>query len=214
MSLRREWLRTNEKSYKHIVDYTKSTHFIMPMVDYEIADFLSSDEKVNHLINCYIDVEGQRIVIVLDNVNDNAILSILKFTETNPYFINSIIDDDDKEIVLFFNIPLKYKEDFDIFLTSKYSKMTENYKSKLVDVYGRQTNTRDWKPNQFDVIYPTTYKRNHIAKHYDVDPSLIGEFTSALNMDYESYKSVKDLLQVSILSNNKQQKESSECENQ
>lgn len=196
MSLRREWLRNNEKASGMNIVYTKSTHFIMPMVGYEIADFLSIDEKVNYLINCYIDIEEQKIVIVLDDTNDSNIVTFLKFNNSNPHFINSI--NEEGEIVLFYDIPTKYKEDFDIFLTSKYSRLTEKYKKKLVDVYGRKTNTDDYRPNQFDVIYPTPYKRKQLAEHLKVDASLIDELTSKLNMDYETYKNIKDLLQVSL----------------
>lgn len=203
MSLRREWLKNNGKVMDNNVVFTKSTQFVMPMIGYELSDFLSSNERINHLINCYLvlgdDPETRRIVIVLDNVDDPNIGYLLRDNDVNPYFQGSSTDDEDREIVLFYSVPEKWEEDFNIFLTSRYSKMSNTYKNRLVDIYGRKSNTKSYRANQFDVIYPTPYKKQQWAEHFGVDINLIEELSSKLDMNYECYKTIDELLKVSLV---------------
>lgn len=215
MSSRRAWLKKNEKAVGNDIVNTKSTHFIMPMIGWEITDFLSVTEHVNHLINCHLDTKRERIVLVIDNVKDKNILDFLTNNESNPYFINSKLDDDDREIVLEYEVPSRFKEDYGIFLSSKYSKMSEVYKKKLIEIYGRKTNKGDYRPTQFDVIYPTSFKRRQLAEELGVSVDLLNEveeLTSKLNLDYEEYKNIKELLKTTLLTNNKI--EPKECEKQ
>lgn len=199
MNLRRKWLKENNLAREDgSIIYTKSTHFIMPMVGYELNDFISEQNGFNYLINCYLDIENQQIVIILDNCNDRSIKELLQLNSKNPYFIKFEIEDEDSVLVLFYKIPDKFKEDFDIFLTSKYSKMSETYKKKLVNLYGRQSNTASYLPSQYDVIYPTTFKRKQLAERYGVSVELIGEVSSEIKMEYEKYKNLEELLKTQI----------------
>jgi hypothetical protein len=194
MSLRREWLRNNKKMIGNEVIYTKSTHFIMPMIGYIADNFNSYNGEYNYLINCHLDLINNKIIVIIDNTDDYNILKLLQYNKSNIHYEGFKSDDDENEIVLTYKIPEEHKEDFDIFLTSKYSKMSEQYKRKLVGLYGRVTNTEDYKPTKFDILYPTTFKRQQWADRLGVDISIIDEVSPELNMDYEQYKTIEELL--------------------
>lgn len=204
MSLRREWLKNNNKIIGNGVIYTKSTHFVMPMIGYELGDYISFN-NTNHLINCHLDLKNNRIVIIIDNIKNTIIKNILLDNKFNPYYLGSELDDNEKEIVLFYSIPDKWKNDLDIFLTSRYSKMSNEYKNKLVEIYGRQSNTKSYRANQFDVLYPTSYKKQQWADHYNVDINIIQELSSKLDMDYENYKNIEELSNSTVVNKKKEE---------
>ena len=73
MSLRREWLKRNNKIIHGKIQHTKSTLFIMPMIGYKLEDFFDVTGHISFLINCYIDPDNEKIIIVLDNAEDENI---------------------------------------------------------------------------------------------------------------------------------------------
>lgn len=208
MSLRREWLKNNKKTVGNDIIYTKSTHFIMPMIGYTADNFINVTGDYNHLINCHLDLENNRIAVIIDNTDDENIIRLLQYNKkSNEYYQGFKADDNENEIALFYDIPEHYKKDFDIFLTSKYSKMTESYKQQLVSLYGRIVNTDDYKPTKYDILYPRIEKRKQWADHLGVDLELIDEVSPSLNMDYEQYKTIEQLLLSDINKQETEQKE-------
>jgi hypothetical protein len=71
--------------------------------------------------------------------------------------------------------------------------MSEGYKRKLVSIYGNKSFTDDYRPSVFDVLYPTPFKRNQLAKHLNVEEALIQEVYEKVNLDYEEYKTIEQL---------------------
>ena len=190
---RRAWLR--EKGYDK--DFTKSTFFIMPMIGYVWIDFDSKECEYNYLINCYLSENKDRIILILDHIPEDKgqELFLLK-NELNSYLESTSVDDENNEIVLTYKIPEIYLNDFNIFLNSKYSKMSQKYKAKLIGIYGRETYKDDHRANQFDTLYPTRYKRKQLADYLGVDIKVIdnvGEVCSELNMDFEIYKNIDSI---------------------
>ena len=206
---RRNWL-LNKGYYKELYDetrFTKSTYFIMPMIGYVWNDFISYAQDRIYLINCYISEDRSNIVLVFDYLhNDESQLAFLSKNEINSYFINATIDVNNEELILTYKVPPQYKEDLDIFMTSKYSKMSMKYKQVLLSIYGRETEKESYKPKPFDVLFPTSYKKKQLADYIGVDIEVInqvGEVSSRLDMEYEIYKEA-DKLQLNETIENRQ----------
>ncbi len=192
MSLRRDWLKNkgNDK-------FNKCTQFLLPMIYYNIDDF--TGDYNNYLINCYITKEFDgKIIVICDNIEDEHFKIFLYKNELNPYYLNSLLDDNNKEIQLVYQIPNNYIEDYYTIIDSKYSFISKSYKDKLIKIYGRQCNTNNYKATMYDTLYPTEFKRKQIAQWlgYDVkskDWMIINEVLDKFDLDKNLFQSIEDI---------------------
>ncbi len=52
-------------------------------------------------------------------------------------YVASEFGKDDKDVVLFFDVPKKFRKDFELFILGKYSEFSAEYKELLVKSYGK-----------------------------------------------------------------------------
>lgn len=176
----------------------KSGYFIFPMFGYH----LTNNSPLNYyLINTYIS-KDYKFYIAFDNSDNDALAMIIYQLQQYPEYKDCWFDDDNKEVVLEFDINDRYKWDFDMFIKGQYSKFSESFKKELVKFYGnkstRKQRGQNGKPKTeiFDIIYPTKEKIEDIADYYEVDKSCVeecGEIIDPPNLDKESFKKVIEL---------------------
>jgi hypothetical protein len=199
---RKEWLDENgyvvfdELNNTYSIEHTYSTDFIMPMIGLVYSDFnvFDGEEVINLLINCYIDINEFKVICVCNNDNDN--FKYYSSTIADKYINNKcfiISEEDNDEILLLFDVPDKYKQDFLLFTEGKYSKMSDEYKSKLVRFYGQISNLNNHLTTHFDVLYPTPFKKKQRAEFLGVDVELINEVRSSPDLKYENFIRLENL---------------------
>ena len=178
-------------------DYiNKSKFFLLPMLDtsiYHICD------KVNYLIDVnFLQIGFPQIVLIFDNIDYEPLKEDVHRLSMLPEYLDSEYGDDEKEVAMFFDIPLKYRKDFEKFTTGSYSEFSKEYKEILVKRYGEQRGvgvTKDGLPivNVYDAISPLDSTKIAIAKRVGVKASEIKEVFSPPDLNKEEYKIVEEL---------------------
>lgn len=179
-----------------------SRAFVLPMcgINYKILP--------DNFINCYIDTNLYKVFIVFDKLEDydEDCLKFIKNVKENNKTYSSYQEDLD-EIVLEFDIPDKYHDDFYLFVEGKYSKFSLDYKSVLMKYFGTRGIAKGHKVNEFDTIYPKTYKKLELAKVlYDKKDITEGvknivEVLEAPDIEKETFKTLTELLETINLNN-------------
>lgn len=156
----------------------KSCFFILPLLGYPSYWYYG-------LVNCYLRDElnksslGNKIFINLTNY-DNKVLNIVEF--------NQFYQLEDKTYMYVFDIPNRFKEDYNLFCTGKYSYMTEEAKKLICKLSGI-------KPVQESVVYKVLYKtsdqRNKIEDLIGERLPLDAEVFSLPDLDKETYSIYK-----------------------
>jgi len=180
---------SKRREINQLIQYKKkSKNFILPMLGFPISQFEP------HIIDCNIIVEGfPKIVVIFDNVDEEPLKMLIYKLQSDYLFLDCEYDDDDREVVLFFDVPKEFKSDFELFLTGSYSKMSDVYKNRLVQYFGKST-CEDWGlVTMWDTIYPKEHKKKQIAEKYGVDLDKISELISSPDIEHEIYKTIKEL---------------------
>lgn len=181
MSLRRQIIK--DRDYKR-----KSKLFILPMLDYSL------DEYEPYLIDCNIDLKDNTIVVIFDNLDDDPLSMLIYKLQSSYLYLDSKFDDDDKEVVMFFEVPKEFKKDFIKFTQGKYSEFSEKYKKKLIGLFGKETSSVYAQFSMFDALYPTEEKRKERAEDLMYDKwEDIKELFSVPKLEFEEYKCIDDL---------------------
>jgi len=189
MSLRR-------KIIKQIGYKKKSEKFFLPLLGYNKCEY------TDYLIDLSIIFNQYKFVIIFDNVDDEALSTMIYKLQNHYMFTEAQYDDNNREVCLFFNIPTEYKNDFDLFVKGKYSKLSDNYKKLLTKVYGKGTmdgvSEKTGLPNisMYDVIYPTDKNKKQLGDILNVKYSLIKEILSPPNIEFEEYKTIDELIKI------------------
>lgn len=159
------------------------TTFVLPMCD------INHKFLPRHFFNSYIREDFEAILVFKKLIPLN--LEILNFIDavkfTNPNYIT--MHENNDEIILFFNIPEKYRNDFILFMQGSYSQFSVEYKKVLTEYYGKKTVKENYTVTEYNTIYPETFKRKQIAQRLGVDPNTIIEVLDAPNLADELYKS-------------------------
>lgn len=164
--------------------------FVLPMVA------INHNNLPKEFINSYIDREYHvYIVFEKDNNFVNLNQNYLQYLKDNNEYIESYEEDTD-EYIIKFNIPEEYYKEFDLFIQGKYSKFSENYKNRLCFYFGRKSIKEGHLVNIVNAIYPEDFKRLQIAKHLDVDVSLIREVYDPPNLTKELYNNITNLVTI------------------
>lgn len=181
MSKRREICKT--------IDYKgKAKNFILPMLGVPISQFSP------YMIDCNIINEGfPKIVVIFDNIDDEPLKMLIYKLQSDYLFLDCEYDDDDKEVVMFFDIPKEFKKDFEAFVGGKYSKFSEDYKKRLTLYFGKKTCEEAGLVTMWDTINPTDKKRQEIADKYDISIDSIKELISIPNLEHEIYRTIEEL---------------------
>lgn len=155
--------------------YSKATTFILPMINETLGSYKG-------LINCYIadfsqsnnTINFNRIFILTSQENDHL--------KDNIYYENSYKLGGNTMYV--FKIPPVHLDDYKIFLSSKYSEFTDDYKDYLISKIVR-------KDLQNSTVYQVLHRSNIARKQIEdrIGESLPknAEVLSAIDFAHETY---------------------------
>lgn len=199
-----QWLKDNGYcSLDGEINHTRSTKFLLPLVGITEMDI----EKIgkNLLINVHYLITDKKIqiivVLALDQFNEKIddFVRHQRFNENfERDFVNTITNDND--YLLIYNLPMQFKDDFNLFIEGKYSKMSEAYKSIILRVYTDSVDLKDYRPTISEALYPTDMKRKLMAEHYLLDDyRIIDEVSAKPNKQYEAYHTIEELKNLKFL---------------
>jgi hypothetical protein len=184
MSQRRQW-------NKLITYKKKAKNFILPMIGIPIVQYDP------YIIDCNIIIDGfPKIVVIFDNIDDEPLKMLIYKLQSDYLFMDCEYGDDNKEIVLYFDVPKEFKSDFEKFIKGSYSEFSDEYKNRLTSYFGKET-CEDWGlVTMWDTIYPKDNKKDQIAEKYGVDVKQIKELISSPDLEYEIYKTIEELNEI------------------
>lgn len=193
MSTRRQLIR--QKKLKS----TKTTQFLLPILGFQLSSY------PNQFISSYIihsrEAELPKIVVTFENISDkHEDFEIFKMhiykMQNIPEFRDdlSTYDDEDKELVLVFDLKKEFIKDYELFIQGKYSKFSDKLKDLLIKVYGKGQ-APGHKASMFDTLYPKDEKRKLLADHigYD-DYTKLEEVLDSPDLNFEVYRSTKEFI--------------------
>jgi hypothetical protein len=183
---------SKRREINKLIQYKKKAkNFILPMLGIPISQYEP------YIIDCNIIVEGfPKIVVIFDNVDDEPLKMLIYRLQSEYLFLDCEYDDDDREAVLFFDVPKEFKGDFELFIKGSYSKFSDVYKNRLIKYFGKVT-CEDWGlVTMWDTIHPREHKRNQIAEKYGVEADQIIELISSPDLEHEIYKTIEELKEI------------------
>jgi hypothetical protein len=191
MQERLTWLESNGYIQDNVINHTRTTRFLMPLIG--VSEFSLKHINPKLLINAHCTGTDDNLIYIILNK-----LEFLEESETylitqnlNEHFIDHI--DDEQEHILIYQIPQHFEDDYNKILLGKYSHTSTFYKEVLCRIYGISSNTTSHLPTIYDCLYPTALKRKLYAEELDVEINLIDEVSSKPNLDYEIFKTIKEL---------------------
>ena len=200
MSIRITYLKENNYIRSDgSIKFTKVTMFCLPMIGLKYKEF------EDHLLNVYSNhEESPHLYVVIKNPqNENKTLTIIiNKLRSNHSLVEEYLDDDGYELVFKLKLDNKYEDDYYKILSGDYSKISEEYKKVLVDIYSSNVHDLSKPPTisdgqvlttMYEVLYPTIEKKKVIAKHFGVEVSSIKELISKPDIRYELYKKTNEL---------------------
>lgn len=191
---RKEWLNK--------IDYKKKCKiFLLPMLH----------TSLYHNNNAYlIDVSliqmgFPQIVLSFDNVDDIPLKEDIHRLSMVSEYVDSEYGDEDKEINMFFDVPIIYKKDLELFTQGLYSQFSEKYKELLILKHGTKKGSGvspiTLLPNVeiYDVIYPTDDLKKLMAKqlstpNHQINWRNINEVLDPPKIELEEFKLIEELI--------------------
>lgn len=160
---------------------TKSTVFIRCMLGYNPSFY----GQCFH--DTYITIEPNSIVLVFNKPNSAKELEISSkiydILKNNKNFIE-FFETDFYDIIKF-EVPEKYKQDFETYIQGSYSKLSEGYKTALLGLY---TQFSEIRTDLYHILYPTDRERKlYIEDKFDVKASPDAEILSIIDLEEEIY---------------------------
>jgi len=146
-----------------------------------------------YFINCYIiPNERPRLVLIFENSDYVPLIHAMQKLYEHPCYLDCQYADDNKEVVMYFEVPPEYLKDFYSFIEGKYSGFTEGYKDLLAHLCGRNSGL-DYKVTIYDAIYPTEKKRKLIELRLDTKLDNDAEVFDKPDLKEEEYIPISEL---------------------
>lgn len=192
-SKRREWLKGVKK---------KSKAFLFPMLQ---TSLIHQNKDINYLIDVsFIQIGFPQIVLVFDNIDYIPLKEDIHRLSMHHCYIDVEYGDDDKEVCMFFDVPVEFKKDFELFTQGRYSQFSDKYKKVLTNIYttkrdsGVSPSTMLPNVSMYDVLYPTNDLKKLMAKqlstnNHIVDWTMINEVLDPPNIELEEFKTIEEL---------------------
>jgi len=137
---------------------TKATSFITPILTTD-KDLIGYEES---FINCYIsrDRDGElKLVLLQRNIMDNTFKKVLQNLENLKGFrYSTVVDRFYTQFV--YDIPDKFKNDVELFINGKYSKISEVLKSRIITFH---------KLSKSSMLYKVLYRDITLKKFIEMD---------------------------------------------
>lgn len=180
---------SQRREINRLIQYKKKAkNFILPMLG------IPPIQYDPYIIDCSIIIEGfPKIVVIFDNLDDEPLKMLIYKLQSDYLFLDCEYADNDKEVILFFDIPKEYKKDFESFIKGAYSQFSKTYKDKLIQYFRKETCEEWGLVSMYDTIYPKEHKRAQIAEKYGADVKDIKELISSPDLEHEIYKTIEEL---------------------
>lgn len=191
MQERLEWLENNGYTTNGIVNNTKTTTFLMPLIG--ISELSVNFLHPKMLINAHIKSKEDKLIYIILNKLDSPEESrdYVLLQNLNEHFVDYI--EEEQEYILIYQLPKHFNEDYELILEGKYSETSVPYKEIMLRVYGIQNNSANHLSTVHDVLYPTDIKRKQYADFLNVEVMLIKEVCSRPKLPYEVYQTIDQL---------------------
>jgi hypothetical protein len=178
----------NSSTVEKVRTFTRATTYVRPMLGYPVAFFGKC------YYNCHISIEPNMIHIVFSKPLEELYSEyhgILDTLRNDPQYIDE--QDYPNYKILNFTVPTDTEEDFEMFLDSKFSKMTHSYKEHILSLYAQY---KDAYRVLSRALYPKAKDREDLRKKLGVDIDVLddkAEVISAINLrkevlDIDEYK--------------------------
>ena len=157
---------------------TKSSIFILPMLSGNRNLFLYD----THLINAFLGFEDIKNHLVLlyrwssDPLFAKFDLALRKF----PTFVKAI-NADPTHTVYIFSIPDKHLKNFKLFTKGKYSKLTDDYKLKILDFHHMTADSALVK-----ILFKSYERKAELEKKLDAELPEDSELLSIIDLENET----------------------------
>lgn len=137
--------------------HTKATYLLIPMLG----------QPFNFYKECFVNLyvgeyeDEPKLFMVLDKSKDgfNANYGVLL---TSKYYYSSR-DYEDSKLLLIFNVPEEFVDDYNLFLEGKYSKFSYAYKKKVTECISSKGGAL------LKIISPTQADRKSLAESLEVE---------------------------------------------
>lgn len=145
-----------------------------------------------NFFNAYI-TKDNKIVLVFEKSDNNVKFNkFLEFSNDNNDYIK--YEEDIDEILMYFDIPVEFSNDYQLFLQGSYSKFSEMYKNVLCMIHGKNSFKETHLVSVYNTIYPQEFKRKQLAEHLGVDHTMINEVFDRPELEEEQFVPLLELL--------------------
>lgn len=146
----------------------KCVRLVLPMCDINFGIL------PKNFINGYIS-DDNKVIIVFDKLSDifereDFQIFLLHLCQNKNFDSRN---EDDEELIVYFNIPDIWLNDLNLFKNGAYSKFSDDYKRKLVQYFGSRSIKDSYLANVYNAIYPQDFKRKQIAERLSTKNSVV-----------------------------------------
>lgn len=161
----------------------------------------------NYFMDIGFTMEGfPQIVYIFDNIDYEPLMMDIYKLQNHSCFVDIEYADDNKEVVIYLDVPREFRKDFDKFIQGGYSEFSDRYKQLLIEKYGEgsQEGVNDLglpRASMHDIIYPEPTKRKLLAEALSVKGSSVNwrdlkEIVSSPDTEYERFKTIEELVKI------------------
>lgn len=162
--------------------FQKSLFFLYPLLNIRGWD-IRVPKNSYLIIEDYITEKDYKLICHFEKTEGFGIFEI-KYLFKNSFFLEDLSDQSTDDGVYVFDLSF-FKKEIDIFLSGKYSKMSEMIKYKIVGFYSEKSDIRDYVES---FLYPDKYYEEY-SKILKVPISAleeVGELADIYNRDKET----------------------------
>ena len=141
----------------------KSKSYILPLVLYDYQE--NVQQLLDNIEDTFIRYREKDYVLVLTLYKDNLTPDFFNYYRKLPIFVD--FSERDSRYLLILSVPEESKSDYDKFIDSKYSKMSESGKEKII---------------KFTYRYYPLDLHEAVSKVVFRDPQLVKEWKDYLNI--------------------------------
>ena len=178
-------MEEKERKWENVnFNFNKSSVYCLPMLGRNKCQF-------KNVKACFIGdkdfvVYSNHIFVLHRSFNSPEVLQYESQLEKHPEFVTSYCPDDDSTMFVF-NVPNSLQSDYNLFLQSKYSKLSFEYKRHVICFHSPYTG----KLNDYlfyKVMTRDKYLKKGLETRLNVTLSPDAELSSVLNMDIEVFQ--------------------------
>jgi hypothetical protein len=168
----------------------KSWWFFLPLLGssymeiYNLMGVFMRDNNMKDLNNHFF--------VLLEYQNSKE-FSDYKKTITRKIFFEKEYKISNDKLMLVYNIPSMIQKDYDNFLKGKYSKISEEYKKRIIKFFNIKLNEPGWS-TIIMILYKNKQYKEILEKKLNVVIPEENELASIINMDDETYTEDKFVL--------------------